>query len=109
MMAIQIVNLKGPELAFAMSGPAKVNQEVFVKVEFTNPFPFSLRDVRMAMQGPNFISYRERLYSEIATGASITWMESSVPTRSGNTMICAVLDCSVLGNVQGNWAIGVQA
>ncbi|XP_071027027.1 coagulation factor XIII A chain-like [Oncorhynchus clarkii lewisi] len=109
LMAIQIVNLKGPELAFAMSGPAKVNQEVFVKVEFTNPFPFSLHDVRMAMQGPNFISYREKLYSEIATGTSITWMESSVPTRSGNTMVYAVLDCSVLGNVQGNWAVGVQA
>lgn len=47
--------------------------------------------------------------SEIATGTSITWMESCVPTRSGNTMIYAVLDCSVLGNVQGNWAIDVQA
>ncbi|KAM9552590.1 coagulation factor XIII A chain-like [Salvelinus alpinus] len=109
MTAIQIVNLKGPELAFAISGPAKVNQEVYVKVEFTNTFPFSLHDVRMAMQGPNFLSYRERLYSEISTGASITWIESCVPTRSGNTMIYAVLDCSVLGNVQGNWAICVQA
>nr|XP_046146712.1 coagulation factor XIII A chain-like [Oncorhynchus gorbuscha] len=109
LMAIQIVNLKGPELTFAMSGPAKVNQEIFVKVEFTNPFPFSLHNVRMAIQGPNFISYREKLYSEIATGTSITWIESSVPTRSGNTMVSAVLDCSVLGNVQGNWAIGIQA
>uniref|UniRef100_A0A4W5L5C7 Coagulation factor XIII A chain n=1 Tax=Hucho hucho TaxID=62062 RepID=A0A4W5L5C7_9TELE len=108
MTAIQIVNLKGPELAFAMSGPAKVNQEVFIKVEFTNPFPFSLHNVRMAMQGANFMLYREKLYSEIATGASITWMESCVPTRSGNTMIYAVLDCSVLGNVQGVWAIGIQ-
>ncbi|CAB1340726.1 unnamed protein product, partial [Coregonus sp. 'balchen'] len=120
MTAMQIVNLEGPELLFSivvnglslfeqMSGPAQVNQEVFVKVEFTNPFPFSLRDVRMAMQGPNFMSYREKLYSEIATGASISWMESCVPTRSVKTMIYAVLDCSVLGNVQGNWAICIQA
>ncbi|XP_041717283.1 coagulation factor XIII A chain-like [Coregonus clupeaformis] len=109
MTAMQIVNLEGPELFFSMSGPAQVNQEVFVKVEFTNPFPFSLRDVRMAMQGPNFMSYREKLYSEIATGASISWMESCVPTRSVKTMIYAVLDCSVLGNVQGNWAICIQA
>uniref|UniRef100_A0A8L0DND9 Coagulation factor XIII, A1 polypeptide a, tandem duplicate 1 n=1 Tax=Oncorhynchus mykiss TaxID=8022 RepID=A0A8L0DND9_ONCMY len=101
--------VNGPSLFEQMSGPAKVNQEVFVKVEFTNPFPFSLHDVRMAMQGPNFISYREKLYSEISTGASITWIESCVPTRAGNTMIYAVLDCSVLGNVQGNWAVGVQA
>ncbi|XP_041717285.2 coagulation factor XIII A chain-like [Coregonus clupeaformis] len=109
MTAMQIVNLEGPELVFSMSGPAQVNQEVVVKVEFTNPLPFSLRDVRMAMQGPNFMAYREKLYSEIATGASITWMESFVPTRSVNTMIYAVLDCSVLGNVQGNWAICIQA
>ncbi|CAB1340727.1 unnamed protein product [Coregonus sp. 'balchen'] len=109
MTAMQIVNLEGPELVFSMSGPAQVNQEVVVKVEFTNPFPFSLHDVRMAMQGPNFMSYREKLYSEIATGASISWMESCVPTRSVDTMIYAVLDCSVLGNVQGNWAICVQA
>uniref|UniRef100_A0A8C7HNT0 Coagulation factor XIII A chain n=1 Tax=Oncorhynchus kisutch TaxID=8019 RepID=A0A8C7HNT0_ONCKI len=107
LMAIQIVNLKGPELAFAVG--LEVSLEIFVKVEFTNPFPFSLHDVRMAMQGPNFISYREKLYSEIAIGTSITWMESSVPTRSGNTMVYAVLDCSVLGNVQGNWAIGIKA
>uniref|UniRef100_A0A8C7HTT5 Coagulation factor XIII A chain n=1 Tax=Oncorhynchus kisutch TaxID=8019 RepID=A0A8C7HTT5_ONCKI len=101
--------VNGPSLFEQMSVPAKVNQEIFVKVEFTNPFPFSLHDVRMAMQGPNFISYREKLYSEIAIGTSITWMESSVPTRSGNTMVYAVLDCSVLGNVQGNWAIGIKA
>uniref|UniRef100_A0AAZ3SUW2 Coagulation factor XIII A chain n=1 Tax=Oncorhynchus tshawytscha TaxID=74940 RepID=A0AAZ3SUW2_ONCTS len=101
--------VNGPSLFEQMSGPAKVNQEIFVKVEFTNPFPFSLHDVRMAIQGPNFISYREKLYSEISTGASITWIESCVPTRSGNTMIYAVLDCSVLGNVQGNWAVSVQA
>lgn len=54
--------MNGLSLFEQMSGPAKVNQKVFVKVEFTNPFPFSLRDVRMAMQGPNFISYREKLY-----------------------------------------------
>uniref|UniRef100_A0A8C7HLS7 Coagulation factor XIII A chain n=1 Tax=Oncorhynchus kisutch TaxID=8019 RepID=A0A8C7HLS7_ONCKI len=107
MTAIQIVNLKGPELAFAVG--LEVSLEIFVKVEFTNPFPFSLHDVRMAIQGPNFISYREKLYSEISTGASITWIESCVPTRSGNTMIYAVLDCAVLGNVQGNWAVSVQA
>uniref|UniRef100_A0A8C8JRG9 Coagulation factor XIII A chain n=1 Tax=Oncorhynchus tshawytscha TaxID=74940 RepID=A0A8C8JRG9_ONCTS len=109
MTAIQIIVVNGPSLFEQMSGPAKVNQEIFVKVEFTNPFPFSLHDVRMAIQGPNFISYREKLYSEISTGASITWIESCVPTRSGNTMIYAVLDCSVLGNVQGNWAVSVQA
>nr|XP_029481747.1 coagulation factor XIII A chain-like [Oncorhynchus nerka] len=79
MTTIQIVNLKGPELAFAMSGPAKVNQEIFVKVDFTNPFPFSLHDVRMAIQGPNFISYREKLYrecelSEDNSVASMSWL-----------------------------------
>uniref|UniRef100_A0A4W5KRQ4 Coagulation factor XIII A chain n=1 Tax=Hucho hucho TaxID=62062 RepID=A0A4W5KRQ4_9TELE len=106
MTAIQIVNLEGPELAFSVG--LEVPLVVF-KVEFTNPFPFRLHDVRMAMQGPHFMSYWEKLYSEIATGASITWMESCVPTRSVDTMIYAVLDCSVLGNVQGNWAICIQA
>uniref|UniRef100_A0A4W5L5B5 Coagulation factor XIII A chain n=1 Tax=Hucho hucho TaxID=62062 RepID=A0A4W5L5B5_9TELE len=106
MTAIQIVNLKGPELAFAVG--LEVSLEVFIKVEFTNPFPFSLSNVVCLVCQSVCLSLCVCVCSEIATGASITWMESCVPTRSGNTMIYAVLDCSVLGNVQGVWAIGIQ-
>ncbi|KAJ8010229.1 hypothetical protein DPEC_G00072840 [Dallia pectoralis] len=107
-MAMDTVHVETPEFVFSMSGPAKMNRVTFVTLQFTNPFSFDLHDVNMAMTGPRIMPHREKTFSLIKPGATISWTESCVPTSSGENMLYAVLDCPNLGNMRGNWIISIQ-
>nr|BAT61945.1 transglutaminase FactorXIII [Oryzias latipes] len=106
--ATKLVTLHNPKLTVEVSGNAKVNEEMMVTVEFTNPFSFSLEDVNVRMEGPGVMLPRRKTFSLILGGSHLTWTELFSPQRPGKTRIIATLDCPSLRQVDGQVSLTVE-
>ncbi|KAA8595417.1 hypothetical protein FQN60_012552, partial [Etheostoma spectabile] len=80
----------------ALSGVPKVQQEMFAKVTFTNPFNFALQACSLSMEGAGVMREKTRFYRVIEPQTSISWKESFNPQRAGKRCLVAVMDCSNL-------------
>lgn len=45
-----------------MTGSPRVSEEMYVSVEFTNPFKFSLENVDLRMEGPGIMPFKRKQY-----------------------------------------------
>lgn len=106
--AMKVVTLHNPKLTVELSGSGKLNQEMMVTVQFTNPFSFNLENVSLRMEGPGVMELRSRYYSLIPGGSSLTWTELFTPQRSGKTRVMATLDCSGLRQVSGQASVTIE-
>uniref|UniRef100_A0A672GI70 protein-glutamine gamma-glutamyltransferase n=1 Tax=Salarias fasciatus TaxID=181472 RepID=A0A672GI70_SALFA len=58
--AMKVVALRNPKLMVSATG--KVNEEMVAKVQFTNPFSFSLENVYVRMEGPGLMAPKFKYY-----------------------------------------------
>lgn len=106
--AMKVVTLHNPKLDIKVSGPGKVNEEMMVTVEFTNPFTFSLDGVYIRMEGPGIMPPKSKYYSLITAGSSLTWSEFFTPQRAGRSRMIATLDCPALRQVYGQVSVDIE-
>uniref|UniRef100_A0A8C6VYB0 Coagulation factor XIII, A1 polypeptide b n=1 Tax=Nothobranchius furzeri TaxID=105023 RepID=A0A8C6VYB0_NOTFU len=102
------VRVSGTLVITSVTGNAIVNEEMIARVEFTNPFTHTLKDVEVRMDGPGVMEHKKRLYSLIPGGTSLTWTEMFTPQRAGKTRVFATLDCPGLRQVSGQASINVK-
>uniref|UniRef100_A0AAQ4QRZ3 protein-glutamine gamma-glutamyltransferase n=1 Tax=Gasterosteus aculeatus aculeatus TaxID=481459 RepID=A0AAQ4QRZ3_GASAC len=101
--AMRVVTLIWVILWFLqVSAGGKVNEEMTVAVEFTNPFTFSLEGVYIRMEGPGIMLPMSKYYSLIPGNSSLNWTEFFVPQRAGSRTVIASLDCAALRQVNGS-------
>ncbi|CAB1451422.1 unnamed protein product [Pleuronectes platessa] len=105
---MKVVTLHNPKVIVEVPGGGKVNEEMMARVQFTNPFTFSLDDVYIRMEGPGVMAPMSKYYSLIPAGSSLTWTEYFVPQRSGSTRVMVTLDCPALRQVSGQASITIQ-
>ncbi|XP_070785727.1 coagulation factor XIII A chain [Enoplosus armatus] len=106
--AMKVVPLHTPTLSVTVSEGGKVNEEMMVTVEFTNPFTFILEGVYIRMEGPGIMQPRMKYYSLITGGSSLTWAEFFTPQRAGSTRVIATLDCPALRQVTGQASVTIE-
>ncbi|XP_029931580.1 coagulation factor XIII A chain-like [Myripristis murdjan] len=106
--AMKVVTMHNPKLSVKVSGMAKLSEEMTVTVEFTNPFSFNLEDVYVRMEGPGILPPKNKYYSLITAGSSLTWSEYFTPRRAGPTRVIASLDCAALRQVYGQESITIK-
>lgn len=106
--AMKVVTLRNPKLIVEVSGRGKVNEEMMATVQFTNPFSFSLVGVFIRMEGPGVMPPKDKYYSLITGGSSLTWTELFNPQRSGKTRVIATLDCPALRQVTGQASVTIN-
>ncbi|XP_067303182.1 coagulation factor XIII A chain [Pseudorasbora parva] len=106
--AMKVITMHNPKLIVTVIGSPKVSEDMFVSVEFTNPFKFDLKDVDLRMEGPGIMALKRKKYSLIAPGSSITWEETFNPRRAGSTKMMASLDCAALRQVYGETELTIQ-
>ncbi|XP_038588315.1 coagulation factor XIII A chain [Micropterus salmoides] len=106
--AMKVVTLHTPKLNIMLSGVQKVNEEMTVTVEFTNPFSFSLEGVYIRMEGLGIMQTKSKYYSLITGGSSLTWTEFFTPQRAGSTRVFATLDCPALRQVSGQVFVTIE-
>ncbi|XP_029944213.1 coagulation factor XIII A chain [Salarias fasciatus] len=107
--AMKVVALRNPKLMVEVSATGKVNEEMVAKVQFTNPFSFSLENVYVRMEGPGLMAPKFKYYGVILGGLSLTWSEFFVPQRPGETRVIATLDCAALRQVSGQATVTITA
>nr|XP_021333236.1 coagulation factor XIII A chain isoform X1 [Danio rerio] len=106
--AMKVIAMHHPKLTVKVTGSPRVSEEMYVSVEFTNPFKFSLENVDLRVEGPGVLPFKYKQYSVIAPGTSITWTEAFSPRRAGSTKVFAKLDCAALRQVYGETELTVQ-
>ncbi|XP_056090729.1 coagulation factor XIII A chain [Rhinichthys klamathensis goyatoka] len=106
--AMKVITMHNPKLIVTVTGSPRVSEEMYVSVEFTNPFKFSLENVDLRMEGPGIMAFKHKLYSLISPGTSITWTETFSPRRAGSTKLMASLDCAALRQVYGETELTIQ-
>ncbi|XP_017328082.1 coagulation factor XIII A chain [Ictalurus punctatus] len=106
--AMRVVTVHNPKLTVQVTGSPRVAEEMYVTVEFTNPFKFSLENVYVRVEGPGIMSINTKQYSVIGPGSSITWTERFSPRRAGTTKLMASLDCAALRQVYGEVEVTIQ-
>uniref|UniRef100_A0A669DPK1 protein-glutamine gamma-glutamyltransferase n=1 Tax=Oreochromis niloticus TaxID=8128 RepID=A0A669DPK1_ORENI len=84
-----------------LNGEPLLNQEMGVKVEFTNHFSFPLRGVSLSLEGAGLIGPKSKYYREIPPQATITWQETFIPRLPGLRRITALMDCQEVRQVTG--------
>ncbi|XP_030636004.1 coagulation factor XIII A chain [Chanos chanos] len=105
--AMKTITMHNPKLRVQVSGQPKVNEEMWVSVEFFNSFKFSLENVNVRMEGPGVMPYKSKQYSVIAPSTSITWTETFTPRRAGYTKVMASLDCAAIRQVYGEADVNI--
>ncbi|XP_040887491.1 coagulation factor XIII A chain [Toxotes jaculatrix] len=106
--AMKVITLRNPKLVVEISGGGKVNEEMMAKVQFTNPFTFSLEGVYIRMEGPGIMPPKFKYYSMIPGGSSLTWTELFTPQRACSTRVMATLDCPALREVSGQASFTIK-
>lgn len=106
--AMKVITLHNPKLVITVSEVGKVNEEMTVKLEFTNPFSFNLEGVYIRMEGPGIMPLMSRYYSVIPGGSSLIWSEFFTPDRVGSSRVIATLDCPALRQVLGHAPITIK-
>ncbi|TSN12217.1 Coagulation factor XIII A chain [Bagarius yarrelli] len=106
--AMRVITVHNPKLTVQVSGSSRVAEEMYVTVEFTNPFKFSLENVYVRVEGPGIMSINTKQYSIIGPGNTITWTESFSPRRAGTTKLMASLDCAALRQVYGEVEVTIE-
>ncbi|KAI4886316.1 hypothetical protein NFI96_016736 [Prochilodus magdalenae] len=106
--AMRLVNVHNPKLNVQVAGFPRVSEEMYVTVEFTNPFKFRLENVSVRLEGPGIMSINTKQYSVIGPGSTITWTERFTPRRAGTTKLMAILDCAALRQVYGETEVTIQ-
>ncbi|XP_026882133.2 coagulation factor XIII A chain [Electrophorus electricus] len=106
--AMRLVTVHNPRLTVKVAGSPRVDEEMYVTVEFTNPFMFSLENVYVRVEGPGIMSIQTKQYRIIGPGSSITWTENFSPRRAGSTKMMASLDCAALRQVYGETEVTIQ-
>lgn len=106
--AMKVITMHNPKLIVKVTGSPRVNEEMYVSVEFTNSFKFDLENVDLRMEGPGIVALKRKQYSLIAPGTSITWTETFSPRRAGSTKLMASLDCAALRQVYGETELTIQ-
>ncbi|MCJ8731346.1 hypothetical protein PDJAM_G00198550 [Pangasius djambal] len=106
--AMRVVTVHNPKLTVQVTGSPRVAEEMYVTVEFTNPFRFSLENVYVRVEGPGIMSINTKQYRIIGPGSSITWTERFSPRRPGTTKLMASLDCAALRQVYGEVEVTIQ-
>ncbi|KAL6490925.1 hypothetical protein MHYP_G00012700 [Metynnis hypsauchen] len=106
--AMRLINVHNPRLTVQVAGSPRVSEEMYVTVEFTNPFKFSLENVYVRLEGPGIMSIQIKQYSVIAPGTTISWTERFSPRRAGTTKLMASLDCAALRQVYGEMEVTIQ-
>uniref|UniRef100_A0A8C9QY61 protein-glutamine gamma-glutamyltransferase n=1 Tax=Scleropages formosus TaxID=113540 RepID=A0A8C9QY61_SCLFO len=102
------VSLISPQLTVKVTGVPQVNQRMFVTVEFTNNFGFSLKDVTLTVEGTWVLPPKTKTYSSIAPASTITWTQSFIPMDPGLKMLMACLDCEYLRQVCGTASVYIN-
>ncbi|XP_066536948.1 coagulation factor XIII A chain-like [Hoplias malabaricus] len=105
--AMRLVKIHSPKLSVKVAGSPRVSEEMYVTVEFTNPFKFSLENVYVRLEGPGIMPVNSKHYSVIGPGSSITWTERFSPRRAGTTKLMASLDCTALRQVYGEIDVNI--
>ncbi|XP_060756872.1 coagulation factor XIII A chain-like [Neoarius graeffei] len=105
---MRVVYVHNPKLTVQVAGSLRVAEEIYVTVEFTNPFKFSLENVYVRTEGPGIVPINTKQYSLIAPGSSIIWSECFSPRRAGTTKLIASLDCAALRQVYGEVEVTIQ-
>ncbi|XP_037334947.2 coagulation factor XIII A chain [Pungitius pungitius] len=105
---MRVVTLHNPKLNVKVSAGGKVNEEMTVAVEFTNPFSFDLEGVYIRMEGPGLMLPMSKYYSLIPGNSSLIWTEYFVPQRAGSTRVIASLDCASLRQVNGTASVTIE-
>ncbi|XP_036453352.1 coagulation factor XIII A chain [Colossoma macropomum] len=106
--AMRLINVHNPRLTVQVSGSPRVSEEMYVTVEFTNPFTLSLKNVYVRLEGPGIMSIHTKQYSIIGPGTTISWTERFSPRRAGTTKLMASLDCAALRQVYGETEVTIQ-
>lgn len=106
--AMKVVTLHTPKLSVVVSKSGKVNEEMMVTVEFTNPFNFALESVYIRMEGPGIMPPKFKYYSLIPRGSTVIWSENFIPQRAGSTRVIATLDCAALRQVFGQASLTIE-
>lgn len=106
--SMKLINMHKPKLIVKVTGSPRVNEEMYVTVEFTNPFKFNLENVDVRMEGPGILPFKHKHYSLIPPGTSITWTETFSPRRAGSTKLMASLDCAAQRHVYGEAELTIQ-
>ncbi len=55
-------SLSGVSVSLQVTGSPRVSEEMFVSVEFTNPFKFNLENVDLRMEGPGIMPFKHKQY-----------------------------------------------
>uniref|UniRef100_A0A3Q0T0R5 protein-glutamine gamma-glutamyltransferase n=1 Tax=Amphilophus citrinellus TaxID=61819 RepID=A0A3Q0T0R5_AMPCI len=97
LLDFKVVELQTPSVK-VMVGP-QLNQEMAVKVEFTNIFSFPLRGVTLSLEGAGLIAPKTKYYREIAPQTTISWQEVFTPRLPGLRRITALIDCQEVRQV----------
>ncbi|XP_039997191.1 coagulation factor XIII A chain [Xiphias gladius] len=105
---MKVITLHNPKLIVEVSSEGKVNEEMIVSVQFTNPFTFSLEGVYIRMEGPGIMLPKYKYYGMITGGSSLTWTEVFIPQRTGSTRLIATLDCPALRQVYGQASVTIK-
>ncbi|KAF5902789.1 coagulation factor XIII A chain-like, partial [Clarias magur] len=60
--AMRVVTVHNPKLTVKVTGSPRVAEDMYVTVEFTNPFKFSLENVYVRVEGPGIMSINTKQY-----------------------------------------------
>uniref|UniRef100_A0A8C5H421 protein-glutamine gamma-glutamyltransferase n=1 Tax=Gouania willdenowi TaxID=441366 RepID=A0A8C5H421_GOUWI len=95
---IKVISLVPPELQMEY---LFVGHKDIVKVKFTNPFQFPLKNVFLYIEGAGITPLKHRFYQEIPSLGEITWTEEILPRLPGERYILSLLYCSAIAHVWG--------
>ncbi|XP_041103827.1 coagulation factor XIII A chain-like [Polyodon spathula] len=99
--AQHVLPLQIPRLTVKVEGVPKLNEEISVTVEFTNPLKKNLDNVSIRLEGPGLMKSKVKMYSFIPPNSSLRWTEYFRPSKTGVRKLVACLDCAALHQVHG--------
>ncbi|XP_036406645.1 coagulation factor XIII A chain [Megalops cyprinoides] len=106
--AMRVITLHAPKLTIKVTGVPRVSEEMFVTVEFTNPFQFNLDNVFLRVEGPGLMAPKSKHYSLISSKSPLTWTEAFTPRRPGRSKLMVTLDCAALRQVYGQVDVDIK-
>ncbi|XP_008299728.1 protein-glutamine gamma-glutamyltransferase 2-like [Stegastes partitus] len=102
--------LQDPEISIKVLGPAHVNREITLEVEFKNPLNKTLTDCSLTVIGCGFFrsDYVESNTCDLAPYATLRLNITTIPYRVGLRSVVADFDCSSFRDVKGSCIVDVK-
>ncbi|KAF4076408.1 hypothetical protein AMELA_G00214820 [Ameiurus melas] len=94
--------LRTPDIQIESLGETYVGKDATAKLTFTNPLPYTLRNVVLRVEGLGLRNLHPIIIGDVSKHATVTVTEHFIPSIAGTRKLVASLDCKQLSQVHGS-------